>query len=185
MKTVDILDTPIEYLKGVGPKRADVLKKEINIFTFNHLLNYFPFRYVDRSKFYNVSDIDSDAAYIQIKGKIISVQKLGKPRSERLTALFQDETGTIELVWFKGVKWMVNKLIVGEEYVVFGKPAIFNRKFNIPHPEIEAVSDQKIDLGENLQPFYPSTEKLKSKGLDSKGISKITRTLMAQVKGCH
>jgi len=182
MKTVDILDTPIEYLKGVGPKRADVLKKEINIFTFYHLLNYFPFRYVDRSKFYNINDINSDAAYIQIKGKIISVQKLGKPRSERLTALFQDETGTIELVWFKGVKWMVDKLNAGEEYIVFGKPTLFNRKFNIPHPEIEAVSDQKIDLGENLQPFYPSTEKLKSRGLDSKGMGKLTRTLMVQVK---
>jgi len=182
MKTVDILDTPIEYLKGVGPKRADVLKKEINVFTFYHLLNYFPFRYVDRSKFYSINDINSDAAYIQIKGKIISVQKLGKPRSERLTALFQDETGTIELVWFKGVKWMVDKLNVGDEYIVFGKPTLFNRKFNIPHPEIEAVSDQKIDLGENLQPFYPSTEKLKSRGLDSKGISKLTRTLMTQVK---
>ncbi len=182
MKTFDILDTPIEYLKGVGPKRAEVLKKELNVFTFNHLLNYFPFRYVDRSKFYKINDIQSDVAYIQITGKIISIQKLGKPRSERLVALFQDDTGTIELVWFKGVKWMINKLTANQEYVVFGKPAWFNGKYNIPHPEIEAVSEQKINLGEKLQPFYPSTEKLKSRGLDSKGISKLTRTLIAQVK---
>jgi len=182
MKTVDILDTPIEYLKGVGSKRAEVLRKELNVFTFYHLLNYFPFRYVDRSKFYKIRDIQSDAAYIQITGKIISIQKLGKPRSERLVALFQDETGTIELVCFKGVKWMVNKLNTNEDFVVFGKPALFNGKYNIPHPEIETVSEQKIDLGENLQPFYPSTEKLKSRGLDSKGISKLTRTLIAQVK---
>ena len=183
MKAVDLLDTPIEYLKGVGPVRAEVLKKEVGVFTFYHLLNYFPFRYVDRSSFYQIRDIQTDVAYIQLKGKIISLQKLGKPRSERLVAQLQDESGVIELVWFKGVKWMINKLTPGETYIVFGKPAYFNGKYNIPHPEIETMADHQNSLGEKLQPFYPSTEKLKVKGLDSKGISKIVRNLLIQIKG--
>ncbi len=182
MKTVDILDTPIEYLKGVGPVRADILKKEVAFYNFNDLLNYFPFRYVDRSKFYRIKDINSDSTYIQLTGKLSSIQMMGKPRSERLVAYLQDNSGVIELVWFKGAKWMVNKLTPNEEYVVFGKPTLFNGKFNIPHPEIELVSAQKDNLGEKLRPLYSSTDKLKSKGLDSKGISKLTRGLMLQVK---
>ncbi len=182
MKTVDLLDTPIEYLKGVGPARADVLKKEIGIFSFNDLLNYFPFRYVDRSKYYKIKDINSESTYIQLIGKLSGIQLMGKPRSERLVAFLEDDSGVIELVWFKGAKWMVNKLIPNEKYIVFGKPTLFNGKYNIPHPEIELLSDQKKDLGEKLRPFYSSTDKLKSKGLDSKGISKITRNLLLQVK---
>jgi len=182
MRTVDILDTSIEYLKGVGPARADVLKKEVGIFNFNDLLNYFPFRYVDRSKYYKIKDINSDSTYIQISGKLSGIQLMGKPRSERLIAYLQDDTGTIELVWFKGAKWMIKKLTPHEEYIVFGKPTLFNGKFNIPHPEIELASEQKEDLGEKLRPFYSSTDKLKSKGLDSKGISKLTRNLIIQVK---
>jgi ATP-dependent DNA helicase RecG len=182
MKTIDILDTPIEYLKGVGPVRAEVLKKEVAVYNFNDLLNYFPFRYVDRSKFYKIKDINSDSTYIQLIGKLSGIQMVGKPRSERLVAFLEDDSGVIELVWFKGAKWMINKLTTNEDYVVFGKPAFFNRKFNIPHPEIELASDQKEDLGEKLRPFYSSTDKLKSKGLDSKGISKLTRNLVIQVK---
>jgi ATP-dependent DNA helicase RecG len=183
MRPVDILDTSIEFLKGVGPARAEILRSELGIFTFNHLLHHFPFRYVDRSKFYKINEISSDALYVQLKGKIIHFQKVGKLRSERLVAILKDDTGEIELVWFKGIKWVIEKLRPNEEYVVFGKPSLFNNKYNFPHPEIEAVSDQKIDLGEQLQPYYPSTEKLKAKGLDSKGISKIMRNLLVQVKG--
>lgn len=183
MRPVDILDTSIEFLKGVGPARAEILRSELGIFTFNHLLHHFPFRYVDKSKFYKISEINSDSLYVQLKGKIIHFQKVGKLRSERLVAILQDESGETELVWFKGVKWVVEKLRLNEEYIVFGKPSLFNNKYNFPHPEIEAVSDQKIDLGEQLQPYYPSTEKLKARGLDSKGISKIMRNLLVQVKG--
>lgn len=183
MRPVDILDTPIEFLKGVGPSRADLLKKELGVFTFYQLLHHFPFRYVDRSKFYKISEISSDALYVQLKGKIIHIQKIGKLRSERLVAILQDDSGETELVWFKGVKWMIEKLRLNEEYVVFGKPTLFNNKYNFPHPEIEAVNDQKIDLGEQLQPYYSSSEKLKSKSLDSKGIGKIMRNLLVQVRG--
>jgi ATP-dependent DNA helicase RecG len=183
MRSVDILDTPVEFLKGVGPARAEALKKELGISTFNHLLHHFPFRYVDRSKFYHINDINSDALYVQLKGKIIQFQKIGKLRSERLVAILSDETGEIELVWFKGIKWVIEKLKLNEEYVVYGKPTLFNNKYNFPHPEIEAVSDQKIEFGEQLQSYYSSTEKLKVKGLDSKGISKIMRNLLVRVKG--
>jgi ATP-dependent DNA helicase RecG len=183
MKTVNIFDTPIEYLKGVGPVRADVLKKELKIFTFNHLLHYFPFRYVDRSKFYKVAEVNNDSTYFQIRGKIIDMHKVGQGRSQRLVATLWDETGNIELVWFKGIKWIVDKIKSNKEYIVFGKPNYFNGRYNIPHPEIEEVGATKIDLGEQLQPFYFSTEKLKSKGLDSKGISKIMKNLMPVIQG--
>lgn len=181
-RSVNILETPIEYLKGVGPVRADVLKKEVGIFTFAHLLTYFPFRYVDRSKFYLVSEIHDDLTYIQLKGILLNIQKVGKLRSQRLVAMFKDESGIIELVWFKGVKWMEKKLVPGAEYVVFGKPNYFNNKFNIPHPEIESVAEQMETIPEKLQPFYSSTEKLKAKGLDSNGIRKIMKNLLPQVQ---
>ena len=183
MKTVNIFDTPIEYLKGVGPVRADILKKELKIFTFNHLLHYFPFRYVDRSKFYMVAEVNNDSTYFQIRGKIIDMHKVGQGRSQRLVATLWDETGNIELVWFKGIKWIVDKIKSDKEYIVFGKPNYFNGRYNIPHPEIEEVGATKIDLREQLQPFYFSTEKLKSKGLDSKGISKIMKNLMPVIQG--
>jgi ATP-dependent DNA helicase RecG len=180
---VDILDTPIEYLKGVGPARADVLKKELGIFTFNHLLTYYPFRYVDRSKFYNIREIHDDLTFIQIRGTLLNIQIIGKPRSQRLVALLQDDTGIIELVWFKGIKWIEKKLEPGTEYVVFGKPSLFNGKFNFAHPEIETVAEQSETIEEKLQPFYSSTEKLKNKGLDSKGIRKIMKNLLIQAQG--
>lgn len=181
-RSANILETPIEYLKGVGPVRADVLKKELGIFTFAQLMTYFPFRYVDRSKFYLVSEIIDESTYIQLKGFLLNVQKIGKPRSQRLVAIFKDESGIIELVWFKGIKWIEKKLVPGTEYVVFGKPTYFNNKFNFPHPEIETVAEQQETILEKLQPFYSSTEKLKSKGLDSNGIRKIMKTLLPQVK---
>ena len=182
-RNVDILETPIEYLKGVGPARADVLKKELGIFNFNHLLTYYPFRYIDRSKFYKIREINDDSTYIQIKGTILNIQKIGKPRSQRLVAMFRDESGITELVWFKGIKWIEQKLTPGAEYVVFGKPNLFNNRYNFPHPEIETVAEQQETIEEKLQPFYSSTEKLKSKGLDSKGIRKITKNLLVQVQG--
>ena len=181
--TVNIPDTSIEYLKGVGPVRAETLRKELGIYTFNDLLYHFPFRYIDRSKFYTVSEVNTDTTYIQLKGTLVSVQKTGKPRSQRLIAQLRDETGTIDLVWFAGVKWIEKSLETGTEYIVFGKPNLFNNKFNIPHPEMEPAAGKQNQIAEKLQPFYPSTEKLKSKGLDSKGIRKIMKNLLLRIKG--
>ncbi|MCB0805266.1 MAG: ATP-dependent DNA helicase RecG [Bacteroidales bacterium] len=181
--SVDLLETPIEYLKGVGPVRADVLKKEAGIFTFNDLINYFPFRYIDRSKFYNIAEINADSAYIQLKGVLSQIRKAGKPRAQRLTAQLRDQSGSIELIWFAGVKWIEGNLQEGAEYVVFGKPSYFNGNYSLPHPEMELASEHAKLVVEKLQPFYPSTEKLKSKGLDSNGFRKIMKNVVVRIKG--
>ena len=174
----DFLNTSITYLKGVGPKRAELLNKELNIFSYNDLLNYFPFRYVDKSKFHKVNEIRNDLTYVQLKGKISNIQIIGEGRGKRAAAFFSDETGEIELIWFKGIKWLKDKFKTNEEYIVFGKPSIFNKNFNIAHPEVEIVSHENQILGEKLQAYYSSTEKLNSRGLNSKNISKLIKNLV-------
>ncbi|MFM8917791.1 MAG: ATP-dependent DNA helicase RecG [Bacteroidota bacterium] len=173
------LDSPIEFLKGVGPQRGEVLKKELNIFVFRDLLQYIPFRYVDRSKFHPIADVQDDSAYIQIKGRIVSMQTIGQKRAQRLVAQLRDDTGMIDLVWFKGLKWIMGSIKTGVEYTVFGKPSEFNGRFNFVHPEIEPATLRSEDpIGLTLQPFYSSTEKSKMRGLDSKGIMRMQRTLL-------
>lgn len=178
-----ILDTPIEYLKGVGPERAKILKTELNIHQFGDLLTYFPFRYVDRTKFHTVSELDAEMPYVQLKGRITHMEMLGKPRSQRLVAQFQDETGSVELVWFQGAKWIVKALKPNVEYILFGKPTIFNKKMNITHPEMEDVNEAKAEIQSALQAVYYSTEKLKARGLHTKGIGRIMKNLLLEVNG--
>ncbi len=175
------IDTPVEYLKGVGPQRADILKKELQVFTYGDLLLQYPFRYVDRTKFYTVKEIDPEMSFVQLKGKIIDMYIIGERRAKRLVALLQDSSGTIELVWFQGIKWIEEKLKPGIEYVVFGRPNLYKGKFNIPHPEIEEKSDENTKQASALQAIYNTTEKLKFKGLDSKGVAKIIKTLVSQL----
>ena len=175
-----IFDTQIEFLKGVGPVRAELLNKELQIFTFGDLLQHYPFRYEDRTKFFKINEIRDDLPYIQIKGRIHHMELLGQGRKKRLVAYFHDDTGEIELVWFKGVQWVLKKLKPGVDYVVFGKPSRFNRKINIAHPEIELLTTGNENQA-YLQPIYPSTEKLRLRFLDSKGISKLIKNLLAQV----
>jgi ATP-dependent DNA helicase RecG len=181
--SVEFLNTPIEFLKGVGPARAELLKKELGIFTFENLIYYFPFRYVDRSRFFKINEIVSDNTYVQIKGRIKNLKTIGTGRGARLTCFLQDETGSIELVWFKGIKWVQQKINPSLQYVVFGKPTLFNGRYNLAHPEIEAVVDIEAGPEASLQPFYSSTEKLRSRGLDSRGIARLTKTLVAQIHG--
>ncbi len=178
----DLLGSPVEYLKGVGPQRAEVLKKELGIFTFGDLLFHFPFRYVDRTKIYKIKEVNVNTQYIQLKGMLrdMDIASSGKFR-KRLIANLEDETGTIELVWFQNAKWVQQNLTEGKEYIVFGKPNLFRNKFSIAHPEMELVENEEKSIAGKLQPMYPSTDKLKSKGLDSKGISKIMRTLLQQI----
>lgn len=176
----NFLLTPIEYLKGVGPQKAEILKKEIGIFTFGDLLHYYPFRYVDRSQFHKVKDLLEVNGPVQIKGRIVGILEGGVGRNKRLTAKFQDETGMIDLVWFKGVRWIKDSLKVNEEIQIYGKPTQFKGKWNIPHPEISALSAPDA-LG--LQPIYSSTEKLNANGLHSKGIERLTRVLTEQLHG--
>jgi len=172
------LSTPIEYLKGVGPVRGEMLRKELQVNTFGELLSCFPFRYIDRSRFYKIAEIREEYPFIQVKGVIRSVQTVGPPRAKRLVAIIEDQTGTMDLVWFKGHRWIADKLIPGKEYVIFGRPARFNSRWNIAHPELELASDQPPPLSEILRPLYYSSEKLKAKGLDSRGISKLVKNLL-------
>lgn len=178
----EFLLTPIEFLKGVGPKRAELLKTELGIFCFDDMLNYFPFRYVDRSKFSKVSEVDNDQNFFQLKGRISQVQTIGEGRAKRLTAYLADSSGDIELVWFQGIKWVLEKIQPGVEYIVFGKPTYFNGKYNLAHPEIERLNEYEDTVTGKLQPFYSSGEKLKTKGLDSRGIAKLTKTLVARIE---
>jgi ATP-dependent DNA helicase RecG len=160
-----------------------MFKSELGIFTFGDLLNYFPFRYVDRSKFSKISEIESDSVYIQVKGKIYGLNTVGEGRAKRLSATLRDDTGEIDLIWFQGQKWVLEKIKPNVEYIVFGKPTLFKNRFNFAHPEIEAVADAETGVNATLQPFYSSTEKLKTRGLDSRGIAKLTKNLVDQVNG--
>jgi ATP-dependent DNA helicase RecG len=174
-------ETPVEYLKGVGPQRSALLNKELNIFTFGDLIQYYPFRYEDRTKFYSVNSLTDDMQYVQIKGIVTKKEIIGMGAKKRLVAQFKDETGTIELVWFQGIKWMLEKVKPGIEYVVFGKPALFGRKFNIAHPEIEVITPQN-SKGGHFHPVYPLTERLRSRYIDSKMISKLQQELLVLAK---
>jgi ATP-dependent DNA helicase RecG len=172
------LDTPIEYLKGVGPQKADTLKKEIQVFTFGDLLTYFPYRYIDKTKFHTIAEIQGDENFVQIKGSIISVEMLGKERGKRMVATLKDETGTLELVWFKGIKWIASSIKLHEKIIVFGRPSVFNKSIQISHPELEPINvNVQVQLSK-FEPMYNSSEKMKLKGLDSKGISKAIKNLL-------
>jgi ATP-dependent DNA helicase RecG len=181
--TLNLLETPIEYLKGVGPSRAELLRKELNISTFWDLLYYYPFRYVDRSKFVKIREIQGDMAYVQLRGRIVDTELVGKGGGMRYVATFRDDTGTMELLWFQGIKWIKDKLDLSKEFVVFGKPGFFNGKINIVHPELEMVSDAESFQGDPLDPVYSTTEKIKQRGFSSKTIGRLVKTLMPMVKG--
>jgi len=175
-----IFKTPIEFLVGIGPARADLLNKELEIFDFGDLLQYYPFRYEDRTKFYKIKEINVHMPFIQVKGHLRHYELVGHARKKRLHAWLMDETGEIELVWFQGAQWILKKLSLGANYIVFGKPSIFNKKLNITHPEIELLT-QASEKNRHFQPVYSTTDKLKTRFLDSKAISKLEKTLLATV----
>jgi len=177
----DIFETHITYLKGVGPKKANLLIDELGIHTFDDLINYFPFRYVDKSKIYKVRDVTSDSVWFQLKGTISSVKSVGEKRTKYITATFSDETGSIGLIWFRGLKWIKSQFSPGREYVVFGKASVFKNHFNFVHPEVEDYEKIKGDISQNrLEGIYYSSEKLKNSGLGSKGFSRIIKQLLNQ-----
>jgi ATP-dependent DNA helicase RecG len=170
-------DTPIEFLKGVGPQRAELIQKELRLFTFGDFIQHYPFRYEDRTKFYQVSEVNETMPFVQLKGKISHREVIGTGFKKRLTALFTDETGELELVWFQGIQWVLDKIKPGIEYVVFGKPNRYGSKLSIAHPEIELISN-KIDVGGFLQPVYSITEKLRARHIDSKFIGKCQQEIL-------
>lgn len=176
-----VLDTPIEFLKGVGPQRAESLQKELAVFRYRDLLELYPFRYIDKTRFHTISQLQTDLTDVQIKGKIVRVKEEGVARKKRIKAVFEDGTSSMELVWFKGVSWVKKSLKVGEELVVFGKPTLYNGSFSMSHPEIETLEAYKSSLVTSMQGVYPSTEKLTLKSLHSKGISKLVHELLGQI----
>ncbi|GGI22869.1 ATP-dependent DNA helicase RecG [Pedobacter mendelii] len=177
-----ILNTPVEFIKGIGPNRADVLKKDLSLFTYQDLLSYYPFRYIDRTKYFKINEINLDSQYIQIIGRVISKKVVGEKRTKRIVAVFKDDTGIMELVWFQSLKWVEDNITVGVAYVAFGKPSLFNGTFSISHPEMELYHNKTAGRGNlTLQPVYNSTEKLKKFTLDSKGLQRIIAGLLDQV----
>lgn len=172
----NFLITPIEYLKGVGPQRAEVLKKELGIYTFQDLIEYYPFRYVDRSQHHKIRDLVGLDGFAQLQGRITQIMESGTGRSKRLTAKFEDETGMIDLVWFKGASWIKKSIEINKKIQIYGKPKLYANKWNIPHPEISSVNTKEA----GFQPVYSSTERLNSMNLNTKGIEKIVRTLLKE-----
>lgn len=178
ISAVSILENPIEYLKGVGPLRADLLKKELGIFTFGDLLEHFPLRHIDKTTINTISDISPATDYIQVAGIIDDIAILGEKRSRRLVARLRDKTGVLELTWFQGIGWIEKNIQPGKQYIVFGKAGFFNGKPQITHPELELFTGAVNDGKNFLEPVYPTTEKLKAKGFNGKQIGKLTAALI-------
>jgi ATP-dependent DNA helicase RecG len=174
----DILKSPIEYLKGVGPQRADLLKKELNIFTFNDLLDHFPHRHIDKTKVNFIREIDPSTDYIQVAGTLHNIDIVGMKSGRRMVATLRDKTGTLELAWFQGINWIQKILQPGQQYLVFGKVSFFQGHPQIVHPEMELLTTEKKDGKSFLEPIYPTTEKLRSKAFGGRQIGKLTEVLM-------
>jgi len=174
---MSFFDTSIEFLKGVGPQRAALLQKELKIFTYGDLLQHYPFRYEDRTRFYSIAEINETMPYVQIKGTISEFETLGAGNKKRLVGYFTDGKGEIELIWFQGVSWVMQKIKTNTNYVVFGKPNQYGSRFSIAHPEIEPLTE-KSDKGGYLQPVYPVSEKLRARHIDSKFISKMQQEVL-------
>ena len=178
----NFLQTPIEYLKGVGPNRADLLKKELGIHTFQDLLNLFPNRYLDRTRYYKIAELEKSTAEVQIIGKITHIKTVTQQRGKRLVATFTDETGSMELVWFRGQKWIKENLKINVPYVIFGRTNWFKDHFSMPHPDMELLSEHEKSLRTAMQPVYPSTEKLSNRGITNRVINKLMQTLFLESK---
>ena len=174
----DITNRDIKYLQGVGPQRAAMLDKELNIRSLHDLLYYFPYKYVDRSRLYYIHEIDGNMPYIQLKGEILSFETVGEGRQRRLVAHFSDGTGVVDLVWFQGIKYLMGRYKAHEPYIVFGKPTVFNGRINIAHPDIDPASELTLSAM-GLQPYYNTTEKMKRGGLNSHAIEKLMKNAFA------
>lgn len=171
---LDLRTRDIKYLQGVGPQRAAMLNKELNIFSLHDLLYNFPYKYVDRSRLYYIHEISGNMPYIQLKGQILSFETIGEGRQRRLVAHFSDGTGVVDLVWFQGIKYLTGKYKAHEEYIVFGKPTVFNGRINIAHPDIEP-SKELVLSSMGLQPYYGTTEKMKRSSLNSHALEKLVK----------
>ena len=179
--TSSILKTPIEFLKGVGPQRADLLRKELEIFTYGDLLLHFPFRHLDKSRVTSISAITPDMEYIQVKGTLVNMEVIGQKAGKRLVAELRDNSGSLDLAWFQGINWMQKNLVEGQSYLVFGRIGFYMGKPQIVHPEIEVLTAEIQEGKQVLDPVYSTTEKLRARGLGGKQIGKLTQVLLPQV----
>lgn len=179
----NLLEREIQYIKGIGPKRGELLKKELGISNLRDLLYTFPFRYVDKSKIYSISEVCSSSMYMQLRGRVTAKHTAGDLRSKRLVVKLTDATGSIELVFFKGIKWIEDKLKLGSEYIVFGKPSEFNSTFNFVHPDVETVDEYRAVRVSAMEGIYQSSEKLKSFGITQKLFSKTIYNALAEYLG--
>lgn len=177
----DLASRDIKFLSGVGPQRAQVLNKELGIYSFRDLLYYFPYKYVDRSRVYSVYEVDGNMPYIQLKGEILSFEAAGEGRQRRLIAHFSDGTGVVDLIWFQGIKYILGKYKVHQEYIVFGKPTVFNGRINLAHPDIDPVSELKLSTM-GMQPYYNTTEKMKRSMINSHAIEKLMNTVVQMLQ---
>ncbi len=175
---MSLLDTSIEFLKGVGPKRAELLNKELGIFNYRGLLEYYPFRYVDKTQYHKCNAIIPEDALIQVKGKLGKVQISGRPPKQRMVAEFIDDSGSIDLVWFKGIRFIKPTLKPDTEYVAFGRPNFFNGRINIAHADLAEFNAEEEMLNAKLQPIYSTTEKLSGRGMNSKGIERLQKNVI-------
>ena len=178
---MDILSQDIMYLAGVGPKRKDILNQQLNVKTWGDMLEYYPYKYVDRSKIYRINELTGDMPYVQIRGKILSFEEFSMgARKKRIIAHFSDGFGVADLVWFNGTKYIYQDYKTGEEYIVFGKPTLFKDRYQIAHPDIEkAANVQLSEMG--MQPYYITTEKMKNRGITSRAMEKLTKTLVSKI----
>jgi|694.fasta_scaffold01608_4 ATP-dependent DNA helicase RecG len=175
-----MLDGELIYLKGVGPQRAEALKSELRLHSRSDLLEYYPFRYIDKSQIIKVREIAGESTAVQLSGELVSIREAGVGPAKRLTAIFRDDSGDIDLVWFKAPKWLRDSLKLNTQYILYGKPTEFKGKYNITHPELENAEEARITQGSGLKPVYYSTQKLTTKGLHSNGIAKLTRFLVEE-----
>lgn len=177
----DLSTRDIKYLQGVGPQRAAILNKELNIYSFRDLLYYFPYKYVDRSRLYYIHEIDGNMPYIQLKGQVLSFETIGEGRQRRLVGHFSDGTGVVDLVWFQGLKFVMGRYKAHEEYIVFGKPTVFNGRINIAHPDIDPAEELTLS-SMGLQPYYNTTEKMKRSNLNSHALEKLMKNLFGALQ---
>jgi ATP-dependent DNA helicase RecG len=180
--TNHLLDSSIEFLKGVGPAKAQLLNKELSVYTLGDLLLQYPHRYIDKTKFYRIADLSPDGGWVQLRGILRRLEKVGEGRKQRLTGVFRDASGSIELVWFSGIHFLEQSLIVGQEYVIYGRINDFNGQLNIPHPEMEVVSEANTREATAFAPVYPSTEKLNQKGLDARARRRMMQSLLERLE---
>jgi ATP-dependent DNA helicase RecG len=178
----NLLETPIEYLKGVGPQRGELLRKELNIHRYADLLNLYPNRYIDRTRYYKINELQNSNSEVQIIGRVIHIKTVEQKRGKRLVATFVDDTGEMELVWFQGQKWIRENLKLNSVYVIFGKVTAFNGLFNMAHPEMELLADHEKSLRSAMQSVYPSTEKLTQKGITNKTVNRLMQQLFIETQ---